>query len=95
MDQRPFAVRHQFGDVDELGEVTRAWNVDFRQLDRGRLDGSITQWATSSVQLARSTLSRRIDQRGAPPRDLRTFAIPADPAMRLYWRGRHVVRRWS
>ena len=91
MEQKPFAVRYQFGDVDELGEVTRAWGVDFRQLDRGRLEGSVAQWADPSMQLGRVTLSRRIDQRGAPPRELRTFAIPADPAMRLNWRGRHVT----
>ena len=42
------------------------------------------------MQLARGEFSRRLDQRGTPPRALRTVAIPMRPEMRLYWRGHHV-----
>lgn len=91
MEQEPFAVRHRFGDVDELGEITRAWDVDFRQLGRGPLEGSVTQWVTPSVQLVRVTLSKRVDQRGTPPRGLRTLSIPMDPDIQLSWRGHQVA----
>jgi len=90
MEHRPLIVSRRFGDVDELGEVARDWDLDFRQLDRGRLDGSVTQWVTPTLQLARASLSRRMHQRGTPPKRLRTFAIPTDPQAELYWHGHHV-----
>jgi AraC family ethanolamine operon transcriptional activator len=90
MEHRPLIVSRRFGDVDELGELARDWDLDFRQLDRGRLDGSVTQWVTPTLQLARASLSRRMHQRGTPPRRLRTFAIPTDPRAELYWHGHHV-----
>jgi len=86
----PFTVRHRFSDVDELRDVSRRWDVDFRQLERGSFEGRFAQWVTPTLQLARGVFSRQLDQRGAPPRDLRTVAIPMRPEMRLYWRGHHV-----
>jgi len=89
-ESRPLIVSRRFGDVDELREVARDWDLDFRQLDRGRLDGSVMQWVTPTLQLARASLSRRMHQRGTPPKRLRTFAIPTDPQAELYWHGHHV-----
>jgi len=79
-----------FDDFDELADLARAWRIDFRQLDRGAFRGKLEQVIQGNVQLARARFGRRIDQRGAPPAGLRTFAIPADPALRLFWRGRWV-----
>ena len=86
----PFTIRHRFGDVDELREVARRWDVDFRQIERGAFEGVLTQWVTPAVQMARGEFSRRLDQQGTPPRSLRTVAIPMHQEMRLYWRGHHV-----
>lgn len=87
----PFIVQHQFADIDELGVVARRWEVDFRQLDPGPFRGSVAQLITPSVQLAGATFSRRVDQRGAPPRRLRSVAMAARPDVRFFWRGHHVT----
>ncbi len=75
MNQDPVTVRRRFHDVDELDELARRWDVDFRQLEAGRFQGYIAQWLTPTVQLSRAWLSHRVDQRGSPPRGLRTIAI--------------------
>ena len=87
----PLTVQHQFADIDALAEVSRAWDVDFRQLDPGPFRGSVVQWITPAVQLAGATFSRRVDQRGAPPRRLRSVAMAARPDVRFFWRGHHVT----
>jgi len=83
-------LRHAFDDFDELANLARAWRIDFRQLDSGVFQGEIEQVIQGNAQLARARFGRRIYQRGAPPAGLRTFAISADPALRLFWRGRWV-----
>jgi hypothetical protein len=49
-----FLVRRHFSDVDELGQVARAWDLDFRQLDRGRFSGRVVQLGLEGVQVART-----------------------------------------
>ena len=79
-----------FSDIDELATQTRAWNLDFRQLDRGQFRGQILQLMLADVQLARARFHSRLHQTGAPPEGMRTIAIPADEDLELIWRGRHI-----
>ena len=91
-EPRPFFVQARFGDIDELGQISRAWDLDFRQIDRGPFEGELVQWGSGRVQLARGRLRGRIHQRGSTPAGYRTFAIPAIRDMRLFWRGHDVDR---
>ena len=94
MPVKPFpnvALRRTFTDFDELADLARGWNVDFRQLEAGEFQGRLAQVVRGDTHLSRVFLGRRIEQRGAPPPGLRTFAIPADPNLRLFWRGQWVT----
>ncbi len=53
--------------------------------------GRVDLLVAPEVHVARLRLERRIEQTGAPPSGLRTFAVPADPATRVFWRGRPVT----
>lgn len=77
-------------DFEKMCEDVRAWNLDFRQLERGRFSGEVLQFGTGAVHIAEATFGRRLSQRGAPPAGLRTIAIPATPHQRLKWRGSEV-----
>ncbi|RLE27207.1 MAG: hypothetical protein DRJ61_17670 [Acidobacteria bacterium] len=92
MTEYPFLVRHEFNNIDELGEVGRSWNVDFRQLNRGGFHGSVIQAATPELQIGRVRLQGVIHQRGSTPKGLRTFAIPTIRDIDLRWRGHEVNR---
>lgn len=94
MPEKPspsLAFDRTFTDFDELTDLARAWDVDFRQLEAGEFQGRLAQVICGDTHFSRVFLGRRIEQRGAPPPGLRTFAIPADPNMRLFWRGRWVT----
>jgi AraC-like DNA-binding protein len=86
-----FLLNRQFSDLEEFAETAREWDVDFRQLDRGRFRADLLQVRDGPVMLARARFSRRLRQSGAPPRGFRTFAIPADSDFRIFWRGQEVT----
>ena len=75
-------LNHSFTDFDELTDTVKAWDLDFRQLDGGSFQGSISQVVGERVQFARARFSRRLEQFGSPPRGFRTFVVPADPSLR-------------
>ncbi|MFV2073387.1 MAG: hypothetical protein ACC742_12145, partial [Thermoanaerobaculales bacterium] len=87
-----FVIRHDFADIDELGELARAWNLDFRQLNRGGFCGSVIQAGTPQLQIGRARLQGVLHQQGSTPPGLRTFAISVAGDINLQWRG-HEVRR--
>lgn len=89
-----FVVRHEFDDVDELAEVGRTWDLDFRQLSRGAFAGDVYQAGTPSFQLARTRLRGVVHQHGTTPPGLLTFAVPAVGDIDLVWRG-HTIGRDS
>jgi len=85
-----FVIRHDFTDIDELGEVARAWDLDFRQLNRGGFRGSLVQAGTPQLQIGRPRLQGVLHQHGSTPPGLRTFAIATDGNINLQWRGHEV-----
>ena len=87
-----FLVCLDFNDVDELGEVARAWDVDFRQLNRDGFNGSLIQAGTQQLQIGRVRLQGVIHQHGSTPKGLRTFAIATGRDITLRWRGHEVDR---
>ena len=85
-----FVVDHEFGDVDELAEVTKAWDLDFRQLNRGGFTGSVRQAVIGPIHLADTRLQGVLHQRGTTPTDVLTFCFPGHQQMEFRWRGHRV-----
>ena len=77
-------------DFDEFTELTRDWDIDFKQLESGLFNGEILQYIHGSTQFLYARLNRRIEQLGSPPRGFRTFAIPAVSRIHLRWCGMSV-----
>ena len=88
--QQTFLIRQNFADVDDLAVQARQWNLDFRQLVRGRFQGELLQFGVKGVQIGDVRFDRPVRQKGVPPRDMRTIAIPANPGFRLQWRGKSI-----
>ncbi|MEM8882630.1 MAG: helix-turn-helix transcriptional regulator [Planctomycetota bacterium] len=80
-----------FHDSEQLAEAARAWNLDFRQVERGTFAGHLLQIVGPDVSLAYARFTRSLDQRGAPPPGLRTFVVPAHREVTFHWRG-HTIR---
>jgi AraC-like DNA-binding protein len=91
-ESQAFLVRHRFRDLDELAQVARAWDIDFRRVGRGPFEGDVIQMGSERVHLGRARLRRSVHQTGSTPAGYRTFAIPTIRDIRLFWRGHDIGR---
>ncbi|MEM8954472.1 MAG: helix-turn-helix domain-containing protein [Verrucomicrobiota bacterium] len=85
-----FTVNSHFDDFDAFSAAAVGWDLDFRQLDRGRFNARLLHLVTPQIIIAQCSFNRKIEQRGAPPAGFRTFAIPADDTLDLRWRNKSV-----
>ena len=90
---KTYLLRRTFADVDDLAAEAEAWDVDFRQLDRGAFVGKLLQFGGDGVHISRARFSRSLRQKGMPPVGMRTIAGPASPDVRFEWRGKLVDGR--
>jgi len=86
-----FIVRSQFDDFDALSEAIRAWDLDFRQLDRGQSTAELSQLIGSQVIFSHARFSRLYHQQGSTPPGMRTFALLEDHVGGIHWFGREVT----
>jgi len=92
-EPKSFILNDRFTDFEEFTQATRAWDLDFIQLDRGNFETEITQVGVGNFLLAQASFNRFIDQRGSSPPGLWTFAILADKSSDIIWRGRQVGKK--
>lgn len=76
-----------FTDTDEWCAAATSWDLDFRQLDCGRLDAVLNRAFSPRCVVQRVSLGRRFHQAGASPGGYLSFGVP-DDASRLQWYGR-------
>ena len=73
--------------ADAFHQVARGWDLDFRPLEKPRGRSALVQTMTSDALLSFLSLGARVEQRGASPRNRRTFALLADGAPEIVWCG--------
>jgi AraC-like DNA-binding protein len=78
-----FSMTASVDDADQLTEMLRGWNLEFHQLNRGRIDARLAHVASGPVLLTECSMTRRIQQRGASPTGYRTIAIPCSDTMQV------------
>ena len=82
------AIAGRFGEFDEFTEVAAAWDLDFRQLGRGRLNATLAQVVGNSWSLAKARFDRPAYQQGVAVPGMRTIAILDPEAPECDWCGR-------
>ncbi len=82
------AIEGHFADFDQLTAFTAAWDIDFRQVDRGYLNASLSQLVDSSWSLAKARFDRTAHQQGMAIPGMRTFAMLEPHAPENRWCGR-------
>jgi len=88
-----FVLNQRFTDFENFAQMTRAWDLDFTQLDRGNFQTEIIQIGVGDAQLAQASFNRFIDQKGSPPPGLWTFAMLTDKSSQIIWRRRQVSKK--
>ena len=84
-------VRNRFEDFDEFANAVRAWDLDFRQLDRGKSTPEFAQVIGSDVLFSYARFNRHYHQQGSTPPGMRTFALLEDAVSGVHWFGREVT----
>ena len=82
-----------FDDIDQMCDSVRAWNLDFRPLSSGKSAPHIArlvQLEAGGSLLGHARVYAPLQQTGAPPAGLMTFAIQERGMQRLWWRGHDV-----
>lgn len=64
-----------FEDVDEFSEFSRGWDLEMRQLDRGRFHGSRRLISYGPIQISHVSYNRRVELRASAQASTRTFGI--------------------
>ena len=92
-EPKSFILNNRFTEFEEFAQATRAWDLDFIQLDHGNFETEIIQVGVGDVLLAQASFSRFIDQKGSSPPGLWTFAILTNESSDIIWRGRQVSKK--
>jgi AraC family ethanolamine operon transcriptional activator len=87
----PILLHRSFDDFDELAVMARHWDLDLRQLGRGRFDGELLQAVAGTTLFTEARFGRTLEQRGTSPSGLRTMAITAQPGVRFKWRRKTIT----
>jgi AraC family ethanolamine operon transcriptional activator len=80
-----------FTDNDEFAESAAGLNIEFNQLDCGKLHARLDLAIGQKFVVQHFDIGRRVHQRGAIPDELLTFGLP-DNFAKLNWYGRPMPR---
>ncbi len=80
-------INQRFNDFEVFAQITKLWNLDFRQIDRGAFEAELVQIASPDLQVSKGTFNRKLDQIGTAPKGLRTFGMLTDHSTPTSWRG--------
>jgi len=79
-------LNQRFSDIAAVGEAV-GWDIDFRQLEAGKLTANVLLIAGQHSSTIRIEFNRRFHQRGCPPRGVVTFGFPDRRSGNLRWNG--------
>lgn len=84
---KPSVIRCASPDADELCYAARAWDLDFRPLEQAPGTSRLVQTIDPAASLGYAHLAPRVEQRGASPTGMRTFALLGRDAPDVIWCG--------
>jgi AraC family transcriptional regulator, ethanolamine operon transcriptional activator len=85
------AIAGRFEEFDEFAEMSAAWDIDFRQIGRGRLNATLAQVMGDSWSLAKARFDRPAYQQGVAIPGMRTIAILDPGTPEFDWCGRQMA----
>ena len=83
-------IRGQFHEFGQVAEAISGWDLDWRQLDAGRLRAELTQLETTTGSISRFSFNRRFFQCGSVPRGTRTYGMSEEGSPPSVVRGQAV-----
>ncbi len=65
-----------FNDIDQYSEVVKQWDIDFAQLDTGKLEAKMIIMGDTDFHVLRTSYNKAFLQNGSSPKNLISFGIP-------------------
>ncbi len=81
-------IESQFDSFEEFAELIVSWDADFRQITAESYKSEIFQAQIGSMLITGASFGCQVDQHGATPAGMRTFAIPDVDCSEMRWYGR-------
>ena len=78
----------EFSNFEIFSRVLNGYDLDLKQLDRGRFSATLQQVACGSICINRIASTRRLEVHGTPPPGSRTFGIPTANCLPFTWRNK-------
>ena len=85
-----FFIHKRFFDFDEFSHVIHAWDLDFNQLDMGKCEADMFQFASSRSLLSNAKFNRHYDQLGSAPPGKWTFVIFSEQTPSIVWHEKEI-----
>jgi len=83
-------IAQQFDSFEELSALTVAWDAVFHQLDAERFKSDLFQALVGSILVSRARFGCAVDQHGATPPGMRSFALPDFACPGFRWFGHQI-----
>jgi AraC-like DNA-binding protein len=80
-------IAKQFDSFEELSALAQGWNTDFRQVAATRLPHFLLQAQVDGVLVSHARFGCHVEQRGATPEKMRTFAVTHTECPEMRWFG--------
>ena len=77
--------RLSFSSFEHFAEAAGEWDLEWRQLDRGRLEATFLQVACPGAAISRVAFNRRFAQRGSSPSGMLTFGLIGEAVGEICW----------
>lgn len=76
---------HSFSSIDQLAEASAEWNLDWQQLDCGRLEAQLLRAASAHANFERVAFNRRFAQQSSSPSGRLTLGLIEKTVGEIGW----------
>jgi AraC family ethanolamine operon transcriptional activator len=80
----------RFDDLEQLSSLTKAWDLDFRLIQKGGFQGQIRQSVMPEILISYARFNSRLHQAGTTPPGYRTYGLPDRRCQGFWWLGHEV-----
>lgn len=87
-------INRQFDSFEEFSVLATSWNADFRQLDAEHFKSTMFQAVLGPMLISSARFGCHVDQYGATPAGMRTFAIANVDSPEMCWYGQKVGSKY-
>ena len=84
-------ISSNFADFDQFTEAAAAWDIDFRQTGKGKLNASLMQLVSENWSVSKARFDQASYQSGVAVPSMRTFAFLGSSAPEVSWCNRSFV----